>query len=152
MILDQADPVDTQQTLVNEAVDTSKGHFHRIMTMLGFLAVAVGCWGLGRIFQSAYVVSSLVLRRAISIEVISGVRIATILFAYFAFVIGLAICLVSVVLLPVWRARYGSIQTTDADFLEAKGQWKMNMLLTGLMTLISLFIVLLFWFYPVALF
>src|SRR5256885_8671798 len=106
MIFGQTDAPNTEiQSLVNEAVDESKGHVHRLLVTGGFLGFSIACWGAGRAFQSAYIVSGIAFRTGISVELIVAVRITTIVLAYLAFVVALAVCCVSLFSLPMWQSR-----------------------------------------------
>ena len=146
-------PTFDPQDRINEAVDESKGHIHRLFMIGIFLGFSVAAWGLGRAFQSTYIVSAILLRqRRISWETIAAVRSITMVAAYLSFCIALALCIVSAYSLPARRARYGGIQTDDVDFVEAKRSWKTAVSLLALAATISLIILLLFWFFPVIIF
>ena len=138
--------------LVNEAVDEASGHIHRLYVTGAFLGFSVVMWGLGRSFQSTYIITAILLRTRISLGLLTAVRMITILLAYLAFVVSLAICAVSLFSLPLWRARYGHLESTDADYLEARSSWNTAIILLTIAAVVLLFILLLFWFFPIVLF
>jgi len=146
------DQSDRSENLVNEAVDESSGHVNRLLVTGGFLGFSIAMWGIGRAFQSTYIVTAILLRTRISLGLLSAVRTTTILFAYVAFAVALAICAVSLFSLPLWHARYGHLESTDADYLAARRTWKTAMILLALAAVVVLFIVILFWFFPLVLF
>src|ERR1051326_8531378 len=76
-------PTFDPQDRINEAVDESKGHIHRLFMIGIFLGFSVAAWGLGRAFQSTYIVSAILLRqRRISWETIAAVRSITMVAAW----------------------------------------------------------------------
>ena len=133
--------------VANESIDQAKSDLNRCVRMWQALGCAVLVWGFSRAITFAAILSFLMKVR-VSYEVVIGIRIFATLVAYFLTAAAIAILLVEVISLPLWRSRARLIQSADPDFLAAKQEWRKSVLLCGLIAIVLMPIVVLFLFVP----
>jgi len=131
----------------NESIDQAKSDYNRCVRMWQALACAAVVWGFSRALTFAAILS-LLMKVRVSYEVLIGIRIFATIVAYFLTAAAIAIFLVELISLPLWRSRASRIISTDPDFLAAKQEWKKSVLMCGLIAVVLMPIVVLFLLVP----
>jgi hypothetical protein len=112
------------QDAVYEAIDSAKSDLHRTNVMWQSSAICLVCWGLFWGMISSGVVTVLIIRFRTFGYVVRGIIISLAITAYLTAALAVSIFAVTTFSLAIWHTRYRNLDSVDADYINAKSQFR----------------------------